>query len=211
MIKRIIFDIDGTLITGINFSSYVENALNKYGIKDPNKVKLFLLNIKEYEKEYNCYDRDLYLNFFSEKTSCKLDYKFLNIFFEELKKAIPSNSKKIKEMLYSLKDYQLVLLSNYFEESQRNRLRSMEIDNFFKEYYGEKITKPNEEVYISAAGLYNSNECLIVGDDKKLDIDIPKELGFNTIFVNENGDIKSVEEITPKLIKKLYGGRYGTD
>ena len=49
MIKRIIFDIDGTLITGVDFSSYVANTLKKYGIEDIEKTKQFLLNIKEYE------------------------------------------------------------------------------------------------------------------------------------------------------------------
>lgn len=48
MIKRIIFDIDGTLITGVDFSSYVANTLKKYGIEDLEKTKQFLLNIKEY-------------------------------------------------------------------------------------------------------------------------------------------------------------------
>ena len=56
MIKRIIFDIDGTLITGVDFSSYVANTLKKYGIEDIEKTKQFLLNIKEYEKTYNSYD-----------------------------------------------------------------------------------------------------------------------------------------------------------
>ncbi len=203
MIKRIIFDIDGTLITEINFSYHIKRALNKYGIKDPNKVKLFLLNIDEYEKTYNNYDKELYLKFFSDKLSCQLDYDFLNIFFEELKKAIPPNPYKIAEMLYRLNEYELVLLSNYFEESQRNRLNAMGINKLFSEYYGEKTIKPNEKAYIDSAGIYHPSECLIVGDDKLLDIDIPKKLGFNTLFVNPNGDINSVEEITPQLIKKI--------
>lgn len=203
MIKRIIFDIDGTLITGIDFQFYIENALNKYGIHDFTKAKLFFLNIKEYEKKYHFYDRDLYLNFFSDKLSCPLNYDFLEIFFEELKKATPLYSNGIFEMLSELKEYELVLLSNYFEESQRNRLKVMGINEFFSEYYGEKMIKPNKEVYLSAAGSYKPCECLIVGDDKILDIDIPKKLGFQTLFINEFGDLKSVEEITPQLIKKL--------
>lgn len=201
MIKRIIFDIDGTLITGVNFTQYVEKALIKYGINDPNKLKLFLLNIREYEQKYSSYNRDLYLKFFSDRLSCQLNCNFLQLFFEELKKAIPSNSEKIFQMLSNLKDYELVLLSNYFEESQRNRLCAMGINDFFIEYYGEKIIKPNEEVYINAAGPYKPRECIIVGDDKLLDIDIPYYLGFNTIYVNEKGDIKNVEDITLKLIK----------
>ena len=203
MIKRIIFDIDGTLITGVNFSSYVTNTFKRYGIENIENTKQFLLNIKEYENTHNCYDRNLYLNFFSNKIGCELDYHFLEIFFQELRKAIPKNTKGIKSMLSGLSDYELVLLSNYFEESQRNRLTSMGINDFFIEYYGESIIKPNELAYRQAQGIYKPGECVVVGDDKRLDIDVPKSLGFKTIYVNENGDIKRVEDLSPRLIKKL--------
>lgn len=96
MIKRIIFDIDGTLITGVDFSSYVANTLKKYDIEDIEKTKQFLLNIKEYEKTYNSYDRNLYLKFFGDKLGCELDNHFLKIFFQELRKAIPENAEKKK-------------------------------------------------------------------------------------------------------------------
>ena len=203
MIKRIIFDIDGTLITGVDFSSYVANTLKKYGIEDIEKTKQFLLNIKEYEKTYNSYDRNLYLKFFSNKLGCELNNHFLEIFFQELRKAIPENAEKIKSMLAAINEYELVLLSNYFEESQRNRLTAMGINDYFSEYYGESIIKPNELDYRQAQGIYQPSECVIVGDDKRLDIDVPKSLGFKTIYVNENGDIKRVEELSPRLIKKL--------
>ena len=45
MIKRIIFDIDGTLIAGVNFSSYVTNTFKRYGIENIENTKQFLLNI----------------------------------------------------------------------------------------------------------------------------------------------------------------------
>ena len=203
MIKRIIFDIDGTLITGVDFLPYISNALKRYGIADLKKTEQFLLNIKEYEKRYKCYDRDLYLNFFSEKLGIKLNYDFLEIFFQELQKAIPKNSEKIKEILSKLSNYDLVLLSNYFEESQRNRLTAMGINDYFSEYYGEKIIKPHKLAYISAKGIYKPSECLIIGDDKKLDIVVPNSLGFKTIHINENSYIKTVEDLSLNLIKKL--------
>ena len=65
------------------------------------------------------------------------------------------------------------------------------------------IIKPNELAYRQAQGIYQPSECVIVGDDKRLDIDVPKSLGFKTIYVNENGDIKRVEELSLRLIKKL--------
>ena len=81
MIKRIIFDIDGTLITGVNFKCAIMNALRKYGVNDLEKANCFLVNIDEYENTYGFYDRDLYLDFFSEKLNIRLDYTFLNLFF----------------------------------------------------------------------------------------------------------------------------------
>lgn len=63
MIKRIIFDIDGTLITGIDFYQVISQALQNYGIDDSKKAQIFFDNIKEYEKQYSCYDKKLYLSF----------------------------------------------------------------------------------------------------------------------------------------------------
>ena len=51
MIKRIIFDIDGTLITGVDFSSYVANTLKKYGIEDIEKTKQFLLDVYKRQEQ----------------------------------------------------------------------------------------------------------------------------------------------------------------
>ena len=202
MIKRIIFDIDGTLIKGVNFKQYVSNALKQYGIDDIEQTSKFIANIKTYEEKYSSYNRALYLAHFSNVLGVKLNSDFLEIFFNELKNAVPKDSSKVKDMLDSLSDYELVLLSNYFEESQRNRLTTMGINDYFTEYYGEKIIKPNIEVYNQAKGIYIPQECIIVGDDKILDIEIPQSLGFKTIYVNETGNVKTVEEITPQLVKK---------
>ena len=203
MIKRLIFDVDGTLITGIDFFPYIKAALGNYGIYDLSKTKQFLLNIKEYEKTYNRYDRNLYLEFFSDKLGISLDYHFLEILFNQLKKAIPENSANIKKVLSSLANYELVLLSNYFEESQRNRLTAMGINNYFSNYYGEQSVKPNELSYKMAQGKHSPSECVIIGDDKELDINIPSSLGFNTIYVNRNGNIKSIEDLSKELIEEL--------
>ncbi len=202
MIKRIIFDIDGTLIKGVNFKQYVSNALKQYGIDDIEQTSKFIANIKTYEEKYSSYNRALYLAHFSNVLGVKLNSDFLEIFFNELKNAVPKDSSKVKDMLDSLTDYELVLLSNYFEESQRNRLTTMGINDYFTEYYGEKIIKPNIEVYNQVKGIYIPQECIIVGDDKMLDIEIPQSLGFKTIYVNETGNVKTVEEITPQLVKK---------
>ena len=202
MIKRIIFDVDNTLITNVDFYPFVENAFKYYGIYDDNIAHKFIDSISGYEKVYNRYDKDLYLKYFSDRLNIKLEDRFLQIFFDELKSAVSANGEQIKAMLDNLNDYELVLLSNYFEISQRNRLSTMGINDYFIEYYGEKLIKPNPEVYLEAASKNAPGECIIVGDDKKLDIDTPKSLGFKTIYVNPQGDIEKVEQINKELIKQ---------
>ena len=90
MIKRIIFDIDGTLIRESNFRTFITEVFKNYGIEDIDKINLFIANISEYEHNYNCYDRNLYLKFFSNIIGIKLDYNFLKILFQEAKKSIPN-------------------------------------------------------------------------------------------------------------------------
>ena len=77
MIKRIIFDIDGTLINSIDFYPVILQALRNYGVDSPNKAQLFLENIKSYEEKYSTYDKKLYLDFFSKKLGINLDNNFL--------------------------------------------------------------------------------------------------------------------------------------
>ncbi len=102
IIKRIIFDIDGTLIRDVDFKPFIIETFKNYGIEDLDKAHLFASNIDKYEKYYNCYDKDLYLNYFSNITGIKLDYNFLRILFQEVKKAIPNNSVPIRRMLATL-------------------------------------------------------------------------------------------------------------
>lgn len=204
MIKRLIFDIDNTIITGVDFKIHIEKALREYGINDLEKLKIYLNNIKEYEKCHKSYEKDSYLSFFSKKLDVSLNEDFLRLLFSNLKNAVPKDNKKVESLIRSLyNNYELVLLSNYFEESQRNRLESMNINKFFSEYYGESIIKPNKETYFQAAGKNRPSECIMIGDDIELDINVPKSLGFNTIYINKkNGDIERLTDIKEKILIK---------
>ena len=43
----------------------------------------------------------------------------------------------------------------------------------------------------------------MIGDDIELDINVPKSLGFNTIYVNKkNGDIERLTDIKEKVLIK---------
>lgn len=213
MIKRLIFDVDGTLITGVKFISSMGATLKRIGCYSEERVSKFLEAISSYEKKFNNYNKRDYTSHFEKALGVKLGDKFLDIFFDELKKCVPSENERLKTTIGELsKNYELVLLTNYFRESQLNRLSTMGIGNFFSECYGEELIKPNDDIYLIACGNHNPNECVMIGDDLYLDIKKAQGLGIHTIWVNSNEltsysiqtiSVPNVSEITINLIESL--------
>lgn len=213
MIKRLIFDVDGTLITGVNFIDSVKKTLDKLRIYSEDNVKLFIKGIKTYEQLYNNYNIKSYTKHFEQVLSNKLPENFVFIFWEELKNAIPPRSDKLISTISELSQkYELVLLTNYFAISQLNRLNNMGIGKFFKECYGEHCIKPNKKVYLDACGGNKVEECIMIGDDLYLDIKRAGEERLSTIFVNTKSVetnssmgivVDSVEDISEELILEI--------
>ena len=109
----------------------------------------------------------------------------------------------------------MVLLTNYFSQSQINRLNNMGIGKFFTECYGESLIKPYYNSYISACGKNKPSECVMIGDDFLLDVENAAKAGLNTIWVNSKNlkndttntvMVKKVEEITEEMIEGLVNG-----
>ena len=76
-----------------------------------------------------------------------MDEHFFSIFFDELKSCVPLENKNLRNSITDFsRKYELVLLTNYFKESQLNRLHKMGISNLFLECYGEELIKPNDEI-----------------------------------------------------------------
>lgn len=210
MLKRLIFDVDNTLITNVDFKDAIRSTLKRLNIYSEKNLNDFLYGIKTYENYFNNYNVEDYTKHISKSINEKLPKEFLNIFFEELKKAIPNKNEKLIKTIKELSEvYELVLLTNYFSESQLNRLNNMGIGEFFIECHGEKIIKPNIESYLNACGKHLPHECVIIGDDLVLDIEQAQKLGLNTIFVNNKDirnykiktiEVKKVEEINADLI-----------
>ena len=213
MIKRLIFDVDGTLITGVNFIDSVKKTLDKLRIYSEDNVKLFIKGIKTYEQLYNNYNIKSYTKHFEQVLNNKLPENFVFIFWEELKNAIPPRNDKLISTISELSQkYELVLLTNYFAISQLNRLNNMGIGKFFKECYGEHCIKPNKKVYLDACGGNKVEECIMIGDDLYLDIKRAGEERLSTIFVNTKSVetnssmgivVDSVEDISEELILEI--------
>lgn len=152
MIKRFIFDIDGTLITEVSFDEAIESSLLEQGFFSEKNKQKFIYAISTYENNHSEYEPKQYLQYFSQVLGYKLDKDFLDTFFRNSGLyAIPDDNKELIETIEKLsKKYELVLLYNYFEKSQRGRLEHIGINKYFTEYYGEKICKPNRQAFLEA-------------------------------------------------------------
>ncbi|MBP3461543.1 MAG: HAD family hydrolase [Bacilli bacterium] len=204
MIKRIIFDLDNTIILWKD--EYVE-ALKKTMKEFDIDVDYKIIDkvIEEQEKIRKILTKEILLQDINRNTNLNLDIEFINKLLINQSTLAPQNDEKMIELFtYLDKKYEIVLLTNYFKEAQVGRLKTLGIDKFFKEFYGcEEITlKPNKEAFIKAIGPYKPNECLMIGDNYEVDIKGAKVLNINVIQVDLKNKIK--EKQKHKVIKSLY-------
>lgn len=212
MIKRLIFDIDDTLIPSDSYKVAITKTLKYFGIYSEENYKAFCDIGTICEKMYNCYEKKKYLALLNKSLSSSLDESFFDVHFKNLEDTAPNDNEKIRHVIEKLHEkYELVLLSNYFESAQRRRLARGHLSEYFEEYYGEVVTKPNREVFIAACGNHEPSECVMIGDNPITDIEAAIDCGLKAIFVKgKNGrdldfcpTISTVEELTEKVIESL--------
>ena len=205
MIKRLIFDVDGTLITNVSFTKAIKDTLMDLDVFSEDRVNDFIKGIGTYEKIYNNYNKEDYTKHMSKQIKAPLGDNFPEVFFNHLKYAIPERNDELINSISELsKKYELVILTNYFSKSQVNRLNGMGIGKYFKQCYGEHLIKPNPDAYINACGEYRPEECVMIGDDLYLDIECAKNKGLNTILVNtKNYDVKDIDTIVVSKVEEI--------
>ena len=213
MIKRLIFDVDGTLLVNVDFKPFIVNTLKEINVYSKKHLEGFLEALYSYEANHTSYVETDYVKWIENHMGCELPNNFLDIFFKNLEDAIPEYNVNLVNTIKELSmKYELVLLTNYFSSSQVSRLNNAGIGKYFTEYYGEKVIKPYKEAYISACGTHKPSECVMIGDNPYLDIICAKNEGLNTILVNTkkiNTDdlntivVDKVEDIKSDLIDEL--------
>ena len=200
MIKRIIFDIDNTLIDFPDYIDGYQSVLNKHHI---NKKAIDLYNaIGVYEEcgKFNNYDKNKLLKVINEELNLDLDNSFIDDYFTMYNKLITDVSDTVKDTLdYLSKKYELVTLSNWFTFSQESRLKLAGIDKYFSKIYGTDIVpmKPKKQAFMSAIGDKNIDECLMIGDNIDMDIKVPYEMGMKVYYLSKGkkSNYPSIEKI----------------
>jgi putative hydrolase of the HAD superfamily len=90
------------------------------------------------------------------------------------------------------KGYQLHLITNGFENTQRSKLKNSGLDVFFKEVITSESSnslKPQKEIYEYAINKTGANikESLMIGDSIEVDIAGAMSVGMDQVHVNFNG------------------------
>ncbi|MBP5679243.1 MAG: HAD family hydrolase [Bacilli bacterium] len=206
MKKRYIFDLDGTLMRGGFSGTTDQYLLDRLG----EDVRPVLGNMKEYLGRYERYyrrytDEDL-SRFLSLSTNLSFTPEMIRE-WDELVTAVPNTLEEgVFETLETLKerDKDLVVLTNWFTESQRKRLENEGLLPYFSAVYGGDIsTKPHKEAYWIASGEFAPDECVFIGDNVDFDYIGPKSCGFDSILYDKNDvhhksivKVKRLNEIT---------------
>ena len=205
MIKKIIFDLDNTIIM---WNDTYYKSLNKtfehlnidYSEEAITKIKEAVDN---YEKEYNTFDKTDMKNMFEEYSKIKLPNNFIDTWIYYLKECYPKKIDKslVDTLEYLSSKYELVVLTNWFTESQVGRLKNCGLLKYFKEVIGTDniLNKPNKEAYLKAIYPDNIEECVMIGDSIDTDIKGAINLGMNAILCNYknkyNGNLKNIKKI----------------
>ena len=99
------------------------------------------------------------------------------------------------ELLEDIKsrDGEIVLLSNWFNYTQINRLKRSGLYEYFDDFVtGDMELKPYLESYRLAASFTPFNECMMIGDNYVKDYYKPLMYGMNAYFVDENHGLREL-------------------
>ena len=210
MIKRVIFDLDNTLI---KWKDEYWNAVNrtfdelnlKYSIKDINKIKQA---VDYYEDgRYDRYDKKLMHKTLEKFLEYELPENFVDIWMKNLGDCAPSkvDSGVLETLKYLKSKYDLVILTNWFKNSQEERLKTCKINDFFTNIYAAENfkMKPDKEAFMIAMGNYKNNECIVIGDSFKIDILGALNSNIKSIYLDNSRKITEGEIGTNK-VKVIY-------
>ena len=197
MIKRIIFDLDNTLIPfPKNFIEGYKEVVDDFNL-NITPIELYNL-IGEYEPLYDHYDYDLLTNFINDRLGTNFDRTFLDRFMEVYDNLdLELNEGVIETLEYLSNKYSVVALTNWFTNSQKNRLKKLDILKYFDEVYGgDYKSKPHKEAFIHAKGDYKIEECIVVGDNIDMDIKPAIDLGMKYYLYGSNDKYDCIEKIS---------------
>ena len=192
MIKRVIFDIDNTLIPWKEeYYNEVKKVLDDLNIKYTEKdYKEILKALSEYENEYYSFDRKLMKEYINKYTKKQYPEVFIYKVTEGWANCVPNEIDEsiIKLLEYLKLKYELVILTDWYGDQQAERLEKLGFLKYFSNLYSAEKTKrkPFKEAFIQAIGTNKPEECIMIGDNLERDIKGALNAGLQAIYYNPN-------------------------
>lgn len=198
MIKRLIFDLDDTLIPfRKEYMLRLYEVYLKYMDKEiPDLMHTMYLITEKYDATCIYYNKEDYLTLINKELGIHLDTDFMDDLLDTMSSFVMEEDKKISNTLeYLSSKYELVILTNWFRDVQIKRLEKLDILKYFKEIYTCDVIKrkPYDESYMTAKGKFETDACVMIGDSYIHDIKRAHELGFKTVYLTKNKDNKIKE------------------
>ena len=200
-IDLLIYDVDGTLVEFKTLYNLLRESFKIHGVNF--KQDYYKEYVSSVVKALNCDEKDFSFDklskSFEENFIICRDYKvsgsdYLNTLLS-LERKYTRLKVGVKDTLpYLSNNYDQVISTNWFEDSQRVKLDKYNLCRYFQKIYSCEGTypKPNMKHFkmISEDYSLNHNECLVIGDS---DADMGAYFhGYNTLLVDYKGDKKDL-------------------
>lgn len=197
-IKKLIFDVDNTLIY---WKSEYVNALKKT-IDEYNlgvETKIIDNIIENLENKYDILSKNKLLSDINSECCLNISMDFIDSLFEKQKKLADLNEKVIDIISYLSKKYELIIYTNYFHEVQEGRLETAGILKYFSRIYGgdDIPVKPNVEGFEKIIGDDDKFKYIMIGDSIDYDILGANRAGIKSILY----DYKNIYNDSEKYIR----------
>lgn len=190
MIKRIIFDLDNTLVMWKQeYISALEKTMRYFNVNIESK-KIDDV-IESMETKYKILSVDILLNEINKTCNLNLKMDFIDMLIEEQKILAEVDEEKIEVLKYLSKKYEIVVLTNFIKEVQVGRLEKAKMLPYIKEVYAGygNIIKPYKEAFERAFGDKKIEECVMIGDSYLCDIKGALDIGLNVIGYDYKGKL----------------------
>lgn len=205
MIKRILFDLDNTLIPFLpEWDKEIENTFKDLGLPyEDEYFDIIHKALHEYESTHLRFDKVGMSKYFNTKFDFEIPDTFVDVWVSRLKVLVPEDNTKVVELIkYLSSKYSLCVVTNWFYDQQVNKLKIIGILDYFDEIYtSDKYNrKPNSEMLEKACEDFKIDEVVMVGDTYNIDTKFAMNYGVYSYLLNSKWKIKSKKY---KVIKEL--------
>ena len=206
MIKRVIFDLDRTLIPwNDEWDKCVEKTYNYFGIPfEDDEFIRFNKAMLDYETHHRRFDKKDMSLYFRNILGKNIPDTFVDVWTSYLSELVPDKDERLIDLLeYLSSKYSLIVATNWFKDQQVRKLEKFGILKYFDKVLTseEYNKKPGKEMFEKACEGFDKCEVVMVGDTFKSDIKGAMDFGLYSYYLTTTDSRKSKKF---QKIKEIY-------